>query len=148
VDWGRQKNTQQTTLGDDGSHNIIQISHPWHPLAGQAVEVVRPYRRKDDQTYWDISLPDGTRSFLPQTWTLHDQAPCSPALTELDAQALLNLARMVAQLRGQSCQKGAPCDEQPASTVEGVLSRKSAASDPLTGRSQPETTPQPSGEQP
>jgi hypothetical protein len=140
------KNAQQTTLGDHASHsNNIQISHPCHPLVGQTVEVVRPYRRKDDQTYWDISLPDGTRSFLPETWTLQEQTSRSPALTELDAHALLNLARLVAELRGQSCQKGAPCDEQPASAVEPVLSGESAASDPLTGRSQPETTLQSSG---
>jgi hypothetical protein len=114
---------------------------------GQTVEVVRPYRRKDDQTYWDRSLPEGTRSFLPETWTVQEQALRSPALTELDAHALLNLARMVAELRGQSCQKGGLCDEQPASAVEPVLSGEPAASDPLTGRSQPETTPQSSGGQ-
>jgi hypothetical protein len=142
------KNAQQTTLGDDASHNnSIQISHPCHPLVGQTVEVLRPYRRKDDQSYWDISLPDGTRSFLPETWTLQGQATCSPALTELDAHALLNLARLVAELHGQSYQKGGPCDEQPAPAVEGVLSGKSAAADPLTGRSQPLSTPQSSGGQ-
>jgi len=139
------KNAQQTTLEDDGSHNIIQISHPCHPLVGQTIEVVRPYHRKEDQTYWDISLPDGTRSFLPETWTVQGQATCSPPTNELDAHALLNLARMVAELRGQSCQKGGLCDEQPAPAVEPVLSGESAASDPLTGRSQPETTPHSSG---
>src|SRR5262249_48650461 len=68
----------------------------------------------DDQTYWDICLPDGTRSFLPETWTLQGRATCSPALTELDAHALLNLARLGAELRSPSCQKGRLCDEQPA----------------------------------
>ena len=141
----QSKSAQQTTREEHASHNNIQVTHPSHPLTGQTVEVVRPYRRKDDQTYWDIALPDGTRAFLPETWTEPGEAGEPSPPTELDAQVLLQLARMVAQLRTHSCAKGAPWHEQPEPVLEPVLVGATAASDRPARGSQPEATPQPSG---
>ena len=117
-------------------------------MTGQTVEVVRPYRRKEDQTYWDISLPDGTRAFLPDTWTGPGETNGSFQPTELDALALLQLARIVGELQAQTCQKGEPRDDQRVALLESVFGREPATSDCPPCGSQPEATSQSSGGQP
>jgi hypothetical protein len=71
----RLKNAQQTTPGAHRKRNSVHINYPYHPFTGQTVEVVRPYHSKEEQPYWDITLPDGTRAFVPASWTQGDDAP-------------------------------------------------------------------------
>lgn len=113
-------------------------------MAGQMVEVCRPYRRKDKPPEWDISLPDGSRAFLPESWTEATEITSLASLKELDAHALLNLAKIVTELQERFSQKGAKCDE-PA-CMDSIPSRKPKVVDPVAGGSQPETLVQLSGE--
>jgi hypothetical protein len=113
-------------------------------MAGQTVEVFRPYRRKDKPPEWDISLSDGSRAFLPESWTEATEITPSAGLRELDAYALLNLAKIVTELQERFSQKGAKCDE-PA-CMDSISSGNSTVVDPVAGGSQPETLVQLSGE--
>jgi hypothetical protein len=94
------------------------------------VEVVRPYHSKEEQPYWDITLPDGTRAFVPESWTQGDNAQ-SPLLSqELDARAVLALAKLVADFRLSLSQRGASCDEHAASPLGAVSACAPAAAAP------------------
>jgi len=92
----------------------------------------------------DIVLPDGSRAFLPESWTEATEILPPIGLKELNVSALLKLAKIVAELQGQINQKGAKCDE-PA-CMDPVPVRKPATFDPVAGGSQPETPVQLSGE--
>jgi hypothetical protein len=131
-----RKNAQQNTSGKHRSHNQIRVMHPSHPLAGQTVEVFRSYRRNNEQADWDISLPDGSRAFLPQDWTETVEIRACAGSQELDAYALLNLAKIVAELQERVRQKGAECDQ--LSCMDPVPAGKPAAGDSVAGGSQPE----------
>jgi hypothetical protein len=104
------------------------------------------YQRTKDQSYWDIALPDGSRAFIPDSWTESTGSHPSTASKELALSTLLNLATIVADLQDRFCQKGAEHDEP--SGMEPVSGRKPAAGDPVAGRNQPETPVSSSGEQP
>jgi hypothetical protein len=142
----RSKNTQQTTPGAHRKRNRVQVTYPHHPLTGQTVEVIRPYH-KEDQSYWDIALPDGTRAFVPESWTRGDASPPSLTPGELDARAVLALAKMVADLQAHHGQRGAPGDEHPASPVGAVSARTPRAATPGLSGSQPQATSRSSGGQ-
>jgi hypothetical protein len=101
------------------------------------VTVCRIYQRTKDQSYWDITLPDGSRAFVPDSWTESTGSHPASASQELALSALLNLATIVAELQDRFCQKGAERDEP--SGMEPVPGRKPAAVDPVAGRIQPET---------
>ena len=113
-------------------------------MAGQTVEVFRTYRRKDKPPEWDISLPDGSRAFLPESWTEATEITPSAGLKELDAYALLNLAKIVTELQERFSQKGAKCDE--SACMGSISSGKPTIVDSVVGGSQPETLVQLSGE--
>jgi hypothetical protein len=108
------------------------------------VEVFRPYRRKNEQTYWDISLPDGSRAFLPENWTETTEKPPLANSNELNVSTLLTLAKIVVELQDRFSQKGARCDEQ--SFMDPIPGRKPAAAGFIVGRSQPEILIQSDGE--
>jgi len=110
------------------------------------VEVFRSYRRNDGcaQADWDISLPDGSRAFLPQRWTETVEKEASAGSQELEAYALLNLAKIVAELQERVCQKGAECGQ--LSCMEPVPAGKPAVGDSVVGRGQPESLVRFSGE--
>jgi hypothetical protein len=130
------KNAQQNTCGKHRSHNPIRVTHPGHPLAGHTVEVVRSYRRNNEQADWDVSLPDGSRAFLPQDWTETAAIRTSADSQELDAYALLNLAKIVAELQERVRQKGA--ERGQLSCMDPVPAGKPAVGDSVAGGSQPE----------
>jgi hypothetical protein len=130
------KNAQQNTFGKHRSHNQIQVTHPGHPLAGQTVTVFRSYRRNNEQADWDISLPDGSRAFLPQDWTETAAIGACAGSQELDAYALLNLAKIVAELQERVCQKGA--ERGQLSYMDPVPAGKPAVGDSVAGGGQPE----------
>src|SRR5262245_58015757 len=140
------KNTQLTPPGAHRRRNKVQVTYPHHPLTGQTVEVIRPYH-KGGQFYWDIALPDGTRAFVPESWTQADASPPSLSPGELDARAVLALARMVADLQAHHGQRGAPSDEHPASPVGAVSARTPRAATPGPRGSQPQATSHSSGGQ-
>ncbi len=108
--------------------------------------VCRIYQHRKDQTYWDISLPDGSRAFVPDSWTESTGSNLTTGSQELDLSALQNLATIIAELQDRVCQKGAVCDEP--SGVEPVPGREPAVIGPVAGRSQPETPVLSCGEQP
>jgi hypothetical protein len=108
------------------------------------VEVFRTYQRKDESPDWDIVLPDGSRAFLPESWTEVTEIMPSFGPKELNASALLKLAKIVTELQDCFDQKGAKCDE-PA-CMDPVPLRKSATIDPVAGGSQPEISVQSIGE--
>jgi hypothetical protein len=112
------------------------VTHPGHPLAGQTVEVFRSYRRNNEQADWDISLPDGSRAFLPQDWTETAAIRASAGSRELDAYALLNLAKIVTELQERFCQKGAEHDQ--LSCLDPVPAGKPAVGDSVAGGGQSE----------
>ena len=142
------KNAQQTTPGAHRKRNSVQVTYPYHPLTGQTVEVVRPYHRKEEQPYWDILLPDGTRAFVPESWTQSETGVQPLPPPELDARAVLALAKIVADLRTPRSQRGAPGHEQAASSVGAVSARTPRAAPAAVGRSQSQATPRSSGGQP
>jgi hypothetical protein len=142
------KNAQQTTPGAHRKRNSVHIHYPYHPLTGQTVEVVRPYHSKEEQPYGDITLPDGTRAFVPASWTQGDEAHSPLFAQELDARAVLALAKLVAALRLSLRQRGASDDEHTASPLGAVSARASTAAAPGLRGSQSQTTSRASGEQP
>ena len=143
----RLKNTQQTTPGTHRKRNRVQVTSPYHPLTGQTVEVIRPYHRKEDQPYWDIQLPDGTRAFVPESWTHSETGRPSLSLSELDTRTVLALAKIVADLHSQCSQRGAAGHEQTLSPVGTVSARRARAARTGVGRSQSQATPPASGGQ-
>ncbi len=143
------KNAQQTTPGAHRKRNQVHVTYPYHPLTGQTVEVVRPYHRKEDQAYWDIALPDGTRAFVPESWTQREEAGVQPLPPpELDARAVLALAKIVADLRIPRSQRGAPGHAQAVSPVGAVSPRAPRTAPAAIGRSQSQATSHPARGQP
>lgn len=61
----------------------MRITHPAHPLRGQAFPVV-PHQKQKNPDLTEIELADGERRFIPLAWT--DQAP--PMVTVSDARFL------------------------------------------------------------
>ena len=112
------------------------------------VEVVRPYHSKEEQRYWDITLPDGTRAFVPASWTQGDDAPSALFSQALAARAVLALANLVADLRLSLSQRGASYDELAASPLGAVAARAPTAAAPGLSGSQSQTTSRASGGQP
>ena len=106
--------------------------------------VCRIYQRTKDQAYWDIVLPDGSRAFVPDSWTESTGSHPSAGSQELGLSALRNLATIVAELLDRACQKGAARDEP--SGVEPFPGREPAIVDLVAGGGQSETSVQPSGE--
>jgi hypothetical protein len=140
------KNTQLTAPGAHRRRNKVQVTYPHHPLTGQTVEVIRPYH-KGGQSYWEIALPDDTRAFVPESWTQGDASPPSLTLGELDARAVLALARMVADLQAHHGQRGASSDEHPAAPMGAVSARTPRATTPGPRGSQPQATSRSAGGQ-
>ena len=92
------KNAQQNT-SRKASHENIRLTH----LAGQVVTVCRIYQRRKDQTYWDITLPDGSRAFVPDSWTESIGNHPSTGSQELALSALRNLGTINAELQDRVC---------------------------------------------
>ena len=90
------KNAQQTTPRTRCKRNQVQVTYPHQPLSGQTVEVIRPYS-KEGQSYWDIVLPDGTRAFVPESWTRGEEDALLLTPRELDVRAVLALASTVSR---------------------------------------------------
>ena len=143
----RLKNAQQTTPGTRGKRNQVQVTYPHHPLSGQTVEVIRPYS-KEGQSYWDIVLPDGTRAFVPESWTRSEEDALLLTPRELDVRAVLALARMVADLQADRGQRGVPGDEHAIPSVAAVSARAPTAVPAAVGRSQSQAPARSSGGQP
>jgi hypothetical protein len=53
---GRQRHTAQ--------YPIIEIHYPFHPLVGQKLQVLG-FNRFYGETHSIVSLPDGTRTYIP-----------------------------------------------------------------------------------
>jgi hypothetical protein len=81
----------------------MRVIHPHHPLYGQVVEVLRPYRRQAGESQLDIQLPDGTRVFIPESWAEPVMPSDSSSKSEaerlprawVNAETLLALAKLV-----------------------------------------------------
>lgn len=66
----RARSDHQNTYAFRDRPAAIRITHPPHPLFGQALKVIQP-RREWDETHWVAQLPDGSRIQLPSSWTDH-----------------------------------------------------------------------------
>ena len=93
---------EQTTPLSQGSSGFVTVIHPYHPLCGQAVEIIR-VRRGDDPDLI-IRHPDGFHMAIAMSCT--DYAGPSPhnlnALSPpalLDFACLCQLAQFIAKLR-------------------------------------------------
>ena len=56
-----------------------------------------------DQTYWNITLPDGSRAFVPDSWTESIGNHPSTGSQELALSALRNLGTINAELQDRVC---------------------------------------------
>ena len=92
---------------------VVWICHPHHPLVGQAVAVVRPYKAAGKtEPRWLIHHPDLGTVSLPQAWTQASPlssltplpSPMPPSLPGADVHSLLKLAMLVAALAAQPAQ--------------------------------------------
>jgi hypothetical protein len=90
-----QQNTPET------GETFVQITHPYHPLAGQRVRVVRQ-TGPETARQWVIELDDQTRACIPLSWAVPDDDSSPPQLPPthlwVDVTGLLKLARMVRSL--------------------------------------------------
>ena len=94
------------------------ITHPFHPLRGQRVEVVR-MRRGGSEPELIIRLPDGLHT--PVAMSLTDYAtppelnPAPGPLPLLDVEGLRQMVQLIDHLRQQSADLSGPCSEQEPS---------------------------------
>lgn len=83
------------------------MTHPHHPLFGQVIPVLRPYHRQAGESQIVIPLPDGTQTFIAESWTepVDASLPASSSVSEsptrawVNATTLLSLAKLVSILK-------------------------------------------------
>ncbi|MBI5029774.1 MAG: hypothetical protein HZB51_04550 [Chloroflexi bacterium] len=98
----------------------MRVIHPHHPLFGQIVPVLRPYHRQAGESQIVIPLPDGTQTFIAESWTepVAASLPTSPSVPEsptqpwVNATSLLSLAKLVVAFKAN------PDPERSPSHVE------------------------------
>ena len=83
------------------------MTHPHHPLFGQVVPILRPYHRQTGESQIVIPLPDGTQTFITESWTepVDASLPTSTSVPEsltrpwVNATGLLSLGKLVTALK-------------------------------------------------
>jgi hypothetical protein len=80
-----------------GSHEVL-ITHPYHPLHGKRLEVVRILQGVRSGLM--IRMPDGTQARVPRNWTDYESSQDGQAATDashlLDIRGLHQAARIIA----------------------------------------------------
>ncbi len=148
---------QQTTYQfHDKKPDLIQVTHPTHPLRGRSLRVVRS-RRQGDELHWIAELPDGSRIQLPSSYTDcpgggaslrgKRRTTATPhALREL-LHLLKHLVAPSSEMEGQLSQEDA--DEQTTAPVRATakrLGRPAVASNPSQEASRDRRGPRGDGE--
>jgi hypothetical protein len=81
----------------------VTVTHPYHPLYGQQVEIIRVRRGSDPDLI--IRQSDGYHGAIAASWTSYasaEEALASEKPPLLDLEGLCDLARYVEQLEGRS----------------------------------------------
>jgi Family of unknown function (DUF5372) len=74
----------------------VTITHPFHPLRGQKFEVLFS-RSLPGNKIFSLKKPSGGTFAVPHEWT--DQESLSPECTILSVYSLLELAKLMKQLK-------------------------------------------------
>ena len=83
----------------------MTITHPYHPLCGQQVEVIRVRRGADPDLI--VRLPSGIHATIAMSWTNYatssDSDPPSVSPHLLDVNGLRQIVQLIDQIRQKGC---------------------------------------------
>ena len=105
-----------------GAATTFQITHPFHPLCGQQVEVVRVRRGADPDLI--VRLPDGCHAALAMSWTDYaapsglNLDPPSVAPHLLDFDGLRQIAQLIDHFRQEGRYPPADDGDKTCSLVD------------------------------
>jgi hypothetical protein len=134
--WSNLANRKQNPHKKTTDVRYVRVTHAGHPLAGQIVRTVRQAGHPAfGELQWVLELKDASRISIPLSWGEPVEDPAAAVWSSeaerlysrplIDANAYLNLAKMVCQLKMN----------QPE---EGTSHESPTTADPTTGR--PATT--------
>ena len=79
----------------------VTVMHPFHPLHGQKLEVVKVLRGKDSKIV--VRLPDGKHSRMLREWTDYDASKVDRTLTNhpclLDVKGLREIVQIINNIK-------------------------------------------------
>jgi hypothetical protein len=108
----------QTTRLSDTPYAQVTITHPFHPLRGQQVEVLSVHDRAGEADLW-VSLPDGTTALMAMNATDYATSEATMAMNRtgprVDWVGLQALGRLLEPLR----RKAQAAENEPASSPAG-----------------------------
>ncbi len=100
---GKYLSSRQTTF-TLGVPTFVTVTHPYHPLLGQKLELVRVMRRANSKLL--VRHPDGRSFRMPIDWTdfkaSQVQPPQAPVAQLLDISGLLRVAGIVGNIKTET----------------------------------------------
>ena len=90
-----------TTPSSQRPSQCVTITHPYHPLCGQQVEIVRIHRGPDPDIV--VQFPNGLRAVIAMSWTDYatppgfDPPPTPPHLLDFDG--LYQVVQLIDRIR-------------------------------------------------